>query len=148
MILTAVALGIDLLLIVSELITLAFTRSDDALVLVQAMIKSPLFWVEMVTAILAILFLLTAAARTPQGIAAASLLALVDLAVKRYLFVQMGFVEPNVKYPGAVTFTGAQAYYLPSFIEWGLIIGLIGLFALLFSMGLRILRLDSLRGSL
>jgi molybdopterin-containing oxidoreductase family membrane subunit len=139
--LTAVALGIDLMLIASEIITLAFTRSPDALELVQFMVTSPLFWIEIVAALIAITLLLLPATRSiPGWVSLAAVLALVDLALKRFLFVRLGFVAPNIKYPGAIA---PVTSYAPSLVEWGVVIGLVGLFALLLTVGFRSLRLSA-----
>jgi molybdopterin-containing oxidoreductase family membrane subunit len=141
--LTAAALGVDLLLLASEIVTLAFTRSANALELVQALSASPLFWIELATAIGAIVLLLLPLTRNASGwLAVAAALALVDLAVKRVLFVQMGFVMPNMKYPG-VAISPAAGSYTPSLVEWGLVVGLVGLFALLLTIGFRALRLGA-----
>jgi molybdopterin-containing oxidoreductase family membrane subunit len=138
--LTAVALGVDLLLIVSELITLAFTRSEGALALMQFLRTWPLFWLEILTAVIAILLLSLPATRSVRSwVAVGSVLAIVDLAVKRFVFVQMGFVEPNIQFAGvAIAPSGA---YLPSLVEWGLVVGLIGLFSMLLIVGFRTLPL-------
>jgi molybdopterin-containing oxidoreductase family membrane subunit len=140
--LTAAALGIDLLLIASEIITLAFTRSENAMQLVQFMVASPLFWIEIVAALIAIVLLVLPATRgVPAWITVGAVMALVDLGVKRFLFVQMGFVEPNIQFAGvSIAPSGA---YIPSLVEWGLVVGLIGMFALLLTLGFRTLRLGT-----
>jgi len=138
---TAIALAIDVLLIAIEIITLAFSQSASALELVQVLATSPLFWIELVTAIGSIVLLVLPATRAVASwVAVAAILALLNLGLKRFLFVQMGFVALNVKYPGATLFSAAEAYR-PSLVEWGLVVGLIGLFALLLTIGFRVLRL-------
>jgi len=140
--LTAIALVIDLLLVASEIITLAFTRSVNSLELVRFMVASPLYWFEVATGLIVIvLLLLPATRRVPSWIAFAAVLALVDLAVKRFLFIQMGFAEPNIQYAG-VAIAPSRAY-IPSLVEWGLVIGLVGLFTLLLVIGFRTLRLSA-----
>jgi dimethyl sulfoxide reductase membrane subunit len=140
--LTAIALVIDLVLVVSEIVTLAFTRSTSSLELVGFMLASPLFWIEVVTAVIAIVLLLLAATRgNPIWVSVAAVLALVDLAVKRFLFIQMGFAEPNIRYAGVQIFPNAP--YVPSLVEWGLVIGLVGLFSLLMVIGFRSLRINA-----
>ncbi len=71
----------------------------------------------------------------------AAILALVDLAVKRFLFVQMGFASPNIQFAGvAIAPTGS---YLPSLVEWSLVAGMLGMFTLLLIVGIRSLRLNA-----
>ena len=139
--LTAAALGIDLLLIFSEIITLAFTRSDKSLELVRIMLASPLFWIEVAAALVAIVLLaLPITRRISIWIAVAAVLALVGLALKRLLFIKMGFAIPNIQYPGVEV---APSAYIPSLVEWGLVVGLVGLFAMLLIIGIRTLRLSA-----
>ncbi len=140
--LTAAALGIDLLLMVSEIVTLAFTRSDSSMQLVGFMTGSPLFWIEVVAALIAIMLLILPASRgVPGWIGVAAVVALVDLGVKRFLFIQMGFAEPNIRYVGLqIAPSGA---YFPSLVEWGLVVGLVGLFAMLLMLGFRTLPLGA-----
>lgn len=139
--LTGIALVIDLLLVLSEVITLAFTRSVSSLKLVSYMMGSPLFWLEVITAVVAIVLLfLPATKKAALWVGIAAVLALVDLALKRFLFIQMGFAEPNIQYAGIEI--APRAYY-PSLAEWGLVVGLIGLFSLLLVIGFRSLRLST-----
>lgn len=138
MVVTAIALVFDLILVASEVVTLAFTRSAGSLKLVDYLMTSPLFWIEVITALVAIvLFLLPATRRNPIWISVASVLALVDLGLKRFLFIQTGFAEPNIQLPGVEV---SPTAYMPGLVEWGLVIGLIGLFALLLVIGFRSLR--------
>jgi molybdopterin-containing oxidoreductase family membrane subunit len=131
--LTAGALGIDLLLIFSEVITLAFTRSENALTLVGIMMRSPLFWVEIAFGIAALLFLLLPATRsTPAGITTGAIFALAHLVVKRVFFIAMGFAVPNIDYAGVSIGAGS---YFPTLVEFGVTVGLVGLFSLLLMIG-------------
>lgn len=140
--LTAAALVFDLLLLATEIITLTFSQSDHSLALVQSMVASPLFWVEIVTGLIAIVILVLPGLHgVPIWVAVAAVLALVDLAVKRYLFVQLGFVAPNLQYPGVAI--APSGPYVPSLVEWGLVVGLVGLFSMLLIIGIRSLRLNA-----
>ncbi len=139
--LTAVAVGLNLLLVASELITMAFTRSASALELVNVMLSTPLFWVEVMAGVATMVFLLLPAARSNPGwLAGGGGLALVHLVAKRIVFVQMGFAIPNITYPGVVIDAGASA---PTVVEWAVVLGLAGLFGLLLSIGLRSLKLGA-----
>lgn len=138
--LTAAGLVVGLLLTASEVITLAFTRSATALELVNHMVGSPVFWLEVAAAVLAIIFLaLPALAAQREYAALGAVLALASLALKRFVFVQMGFAVPNIDLPGVAI--APSAAYVPNLIEWGVTLGLVGLFAFLLLLGIRSLRL-------
>jgi Ni/Fe-hydrogenase subunit HybB-like protein len=130
------------LLIASEIVTLAFTRSDSALNLVQVMLTSRLFWVEIICGLGSIIILALPSLRKQQaGLLAASALGLIHLAAKRMSFVNMGFAVPNINYPGVNI--ARSGIYSPNLIEWGLVVGLIGLLVLLLTVGLGILGLGA-----
>lgn len=138
---TAVAVGLGLLLIGSEVVTHAFA-GVAASELVQIMLRSPWFWVEVLTGLLAVvLLLLPALRRAPIMLALGAILALVHLGVKRMMFVQLGTAVPNIDYAG-VAIAPATAY-TPSLVEWGVGAGLVGLFAVLLMLGFQFLRLDT-----
>jgi molybdopterin-containing oxidoreductase family membrane subunit len=138
--LTAACLVLGLLQVASEVITLAFGRSTGGLELVQVMLASPLFWIEMAAGVLAIVLLLLPTTRAlKSGLALGAGLALLHLAAKRLLFVQMGFSVQNITYPG-VAIAPAGAYF-PGLVEWGVVVGLVGLFAFLLVLGLNNLRM-------
>ncbi|HML20311.1 MAG TPA: polysulfide reductase NrfD [Aggregatilinea sp.] len=134
---TAGLLGLNLLLVVSEIVTETFGRSENGVALAEDMIGSPLFWIEIVAFVLAItLYVL------PQvqfsGVVAASALTLIGLAAKRLLFVRMGFSEPNLTYAGVDI---GSSSYAPQIVELALSLGLVGLFVLLLTLGFRSLPL-------
>ncbi len=138
--LTAATVGLGLLLNVSELVTHWFSRSTNALEIVNAMLGSPLFWVEVIAGIAAILLLLLPATRLQSGwMAAGAVLALIYLAAKRLLFVNMGFAVQNINYAGVQI--APVGGYTPGLVELGVILGLIGLFAFLLILGFNNLRL-------
>jgi hypothetical protein len=71
----------------------------------------------------------------------AAILTLLHLATKRLSFVEMGFAVPNIPYVG-VNIAPAGPY-IPNLLEWGLVIGLLGLFAFLLTVGLGTLGLGT-----
>ncbi len=138
--LTAATVGLGLLLEASEVITHWFSRSAVELEMVNAMLGSPLFWVEVVAGVAAILLLVLPATRT-QGtwVAVGAALALIYLVAKRLSFVEMGFAVQNINYAGVqIAPTGT---YAPGLVELGVVLGLIGLFAFLLTLGFNTLRL-------
>lgn len=138
--LTAASLALGLMLLASEVVTLSFTRSATAMKLVNGMLVSPLFWIEVATGLLAILLLILPATRKSAGwVAFASLVALFHLVVKRLVFVRMGFTVPNIDYAGVAL--APTSGYMPNLVEWGVMLGLTGLFLFLLTLGFRALRL-------
>lgn len=145
-IVTVATLVLGLLLVISEVVTLAFSRSDAAVNLLGALLTSPLFWVEVICALAAIVILSIPSLRNQRGMSlVAAILTLVYLAAKRLSFVEMGFAVPNIPYPG-VNIAPAGPY-IPNLLEWGLVIGLLGLFALLLTVGLGTLGLGASKES-
>lgn len=137
---TAVLLVLALLLLVSEVVTLAFNRSDANLALFNSMLATPLFWVEVGALLLGIVLLLLPAARfSAAGLIGAGVFTLVGLAAKRLVFVALGFAQPNITYAGVSIGTPV---YSPSVIEGVVSIGLVALFALVLTLGFRSLSLN------
>ena len=136
---TAALLTLNLMLIASEVITMSFTQSESSMELVNAMLATPEFWVEIVTAVLAVGFYLLSLSRMPSALLViAAILSLVSLLAKRLLFVTLGFSVPNITYPGVDI---GSAVYAPSIAEWLLALGMVGFFALILTVGFRTLPL-------
>lgn len=138
--LTAATIGLGLLLEASEIVTLWFSRSENAMQMVNAMLGLPIFWVGVVAAVIAIALFIFPATRTQSAwVAVGAGLALLHLALKRVVFVQMGFAVQNINYAGVqIAPPGA---YTPGLVEWGVLLGLIGLFVFLLALGFSNLRL-------
>jgi molybdopterin-containing oxidoreductase family membrane subunit len=138
-ILTGFLLAINLFLVFSEAVTLAFSQSATALDLMGSMLRMPMFWVEVGALLVAIVLLFVPNLRENETwLSVGSFLALLGLAAKRMVFVRMAFAEPNITYPGVEV---VPLGYTPSLMEWGLVVGLIALFVLLVTIGLRSLPL-------
>lgn len=138
-IVTAVMLGLALMLIASEVVTLSFGQSETGKSLVNAMTSTPLFWIEIVAFVVAIILLLTPQIRTQfAGITIAAITILIGMVAKRLLFVALGFAIPNISYPGVDVGSSLNS---PSTLEWVLTLGLAALFALLLTLGFRTLPL-------
>lgn len=138
--LTAATVGLGLLLEASEIITHWFSRSATELEMVNAMLTSPLFWIEVVAGLVAISLLLLPATRS-QGswLAVGTALALIYLVAKRLLFVEMGFAVQNINFAGVQI--APSAPYTPGLVELGVVLGLFGLFAFLLTLGFNALHL-------
>ena len=132
--LTAAALALGLLLVGSEVVTLWFSRSASTLELVNAQLSSVLFWIEIALGAAAIILLVLPATRSQETwLVVGAALGLAHLAVKRIVFVEMGFAVQNLNFPGVHI---APIERSLSIVEWGVVVGLIGLFVALFSLGL------------
>ena len=87
----------------------------------------PFFWFYILGGIvLPGLLILNPRTRTIRGIVAASALALLGMWVERYLIVVTGFRVPLMPY--------APSDYTPTWVEWSILAGALGLFALIISI--------------
>ena len=87
----------------------------------------PLFWFYILGGIiLPGLLILNPGTRTIRGIVAASVLALLGMWLERYLIVVTGFRVPLMPY--------TPADYTPTWVEWSILAGAFGLFALIISV--------------
>ena len=114
---------------------------------------APFFWVEVVGCILCAVVCFTPKLRTNPLIVVASLLAIAGIFCKRVQLLVGGFQIPNLDYAGPMTqytvtdwatgMTGAYQgmVYWPTPIEFGIVLGVVGLGALLLLLGLKYLPL-------
>jgi molybdopterin-containing oxidoreductase family membrane subunit len=110
------------------------------------------FWGEwIVGGVIPLLFLLVPRLRRlPGSLGLAALLAIVGVFIFRIELVVIGFVNPLTQYPpgNAVgTYNPATAsfqlvgHYAPTWVEYGIVIGLVALFAAIMTFGYQKLRL-------
>jgi len=139
---TAGCIGLGLLLLLSEVVTLGFSGREHGARTVHAMVSSPLLWAEVGAGTLAVvLFLVPASRASTAGVVAASSLTLVHLVVKRLHFVETGFAVPNLELAGVDIDRGRGGSVLRRPVELALTLGLAGAFALLTTIGLSVLPL-------
>lgn len=137
---SAVCLGLGLLLLGSELLTLGFSRRTEALRLVRTMLASPMLAVEVATgAVAVVLYLVPATRDSAAGVVTASVLALVHFAAKRIHFVESGLAVPNLDLRGVDLDRGRGGSLLHRPVEVALSVGLIGGFIVLTSLGLSLM---------
>ena len=87
----------------------------------------PLFWFYILgSIILPGLLILNPGTRTIRGICAAAALVLVGMYLERYLIVVAGFRVPLMPY--------APSDYSPTWVEWSILAGAFGIFALIISV--------------
>ena len=148
---------VDLYFFGCDLLTEGFPRGDG-LEVVTMLVSGPLapfFWVEIIGCALAAVVCFVPSLRARNGLlVGAGLLAIVGIFCKRAQLLVGGFQLPNLDYAGPVTSMTvtnwengmAGAYtgmvYWPSPLEFGVVIGVIGLGALLLLLGLKFLPLQ------
>ena len=152
---------VDLYFFGCDLLTSAFPGGSGAEV--AAMLTSgplaPFFWVEVVGCALCAVVCFVPKLRTNTLIVAASLLAIVGIFCKRVQLLVGGFQLPNLDYAGVMTpytvtdwtagMTGAYQgmVYFPTPLEFGLVLGVVGLGALMLLVGLKYLPLKPTEAS-
>lgn len=146
---------VDLYFFGCDLLTSAFPGGSGAEVVSLLTIGAlaPFFWTEVVGCAICAVVCFVPKLRTSPLIVVASLLAIVGIFCKRVQLLVGGFQIPNLDYAGPMspyTVTGweggmAGAYqgmvYWPSPLEFSLVLGVVGLGALLLLLGLKYLPL-------
>ena len=142
---------VDLYFFGCDLLTAGFPGGEGAEI-VAMLVSGPLapfFWAEIICTILAAVVCFVPSARKNGFLVGASVLAIVAIFCKRFQLLVGGFQIPNLDLPGVVnslTITNwesawAGAYqglvYAPTALEFGVMLGVIGLGALLLLIGLK-----------
>ena len=146
---------VDLYFFGCDLLTEGFPAGSGAEVV--AMLTTgplaPFFWIEVVGCAATAVIAFVPKLRTNPLIVVASLLAIAGIFCKRVQLLVGGFQIPNLDYAGSMTqytvtdwasgMTGAYQgmVYWPTPIEFGIVLGVIGLGALLLLLGLKYLPL-------
>ena len=114
---------------------------------------APFFWVEVVGCALCAAVCFTPKLRTDPLVVVASLLAIVGIFCKRVQLLVGGFQIPNLDMPAVVSgpaltdagaalqSAGGSMVYFPSMLEFGVVLGVFGLGALMLLLGLKFLPL-------
>lgn len=146
---------VDLYFFGCDLLTEAFPNGGgmEIVTMLTSGPLAPFFWVEVIGCVVAAIVCFVPSLRTTPAIVVASLLAIVGIFCKRVQLLVGGFQVPNLDYPFAMTSNSITnwsegirgAYeglvYFPSMLEFGVVIGVIGLGALLLLLGLKFLPL-------
>ncbi len=138
---TAIFLILDLVMIVSELITAAYPGTTEGLAYIQYMLAgggAALFWIQVVSAVLAIILLLASVDAKRLGLGA--FLALAAIFLQKFSMLLAAFALPVINYPGPIMQGGSG--YFPSIIEIGVSVGIISLGALFLMIGFKRLPLQ------
>lgn len=142
---------VDLFLLFCELLTAGFPLAGTEFSVVQAMLTgvfAPMFWTEVVGGLLAAYLVMNKKTQAvPTILAGASLLAILGIFFKRFQLLLGGFEFPNLTYfsipTGPDKWSSSALVYVPTAVEWGIVIGVVGLGALLLGLGLKYLPLKA-----
>lgn len=146
---------VDLYFFGCDLLTEGFPGGHGAEVvsMMTTGVLAPFFWIEAIGCIIAAVIAFVPKLRTNPLIVVASLLAIVGIFCKRVQLLVGGFQLPNLEYPGVMTemtvtnWTNGMAgayeglVYWPQPIEFGIVLGVFGLGALLLLLGIKFLPL-------
>ena len=146
---------VDLYFFGCDLLTEGFPAGSgaDIVAMLTTGALAPFFWIEVLGCAATAVIAFTPKLRTNPLIVVASLLAIAGIFCKRVQLLVGGFQIPNLDYAGSMTqytvtdwasgMTGAYQgmVYWPTPIEFGIVLGVIGLGALLLLLGLKYLPL-------
>jgi molybdopterin-containing oxidoreductase family membrane subunit len=147
--------AVDLYFFGCDLLTSGFPGGDGATIV--AMLTTgplaPFFWAEIIAGIITLLVAFVPKLRTVPLIATASVLSILAILCKRVQLLIGGFQIPNIDYATVTTGPGLTdagsglasvapaLVYFPSPLEFGIVVGVLGLGVLLLLLGLRFLSL-------
>lgn len=148
-------MAVDLYFFACDLLTSGFPGSQGA-DLVSMLTTGPLalfFWAEIIMGVIVLLVAFMPKLRTTPLIVTASILGILAILCKRIQLLVGGFQIPNLSYPSVTTgpeLTDAGAgfaslaqnlIYVPSPLEFGIVLGVLSLGVFLLLLGLRLLPL-------
>lgn len=146
---------VDLYFFGCDLLTAGFPGAEgaDIVAMLTTGVLAPFFWVEVIGCIVAAVIAFVPQLRTTPLIVVASLLAIVGIFCKRVQLLVGGFQIPNLDYAGVMTsstvtnwdagLSGAYQgmVYFPTPLEFGVVLGVFGLGALMLLLGIKYLPL-------
>ncbi len=147
---------VDLFFLFSELLTSAYPQSPEDLKAVMLLLtgaNAPLFWIEVIGGVVAVVLLLNKTTRQSTGwLSLATVLAIIGIFFKRFNLLMAGFVLPLVENatvmtgpasPNSGLFLSLERHfeYFPSTAEWMIAFGVVALSAAVFTLGTRFLPL-------
>lgn len=152
---------VDLYFFACDLLTSAFPGGSGAEVVavLTTGALAPFFWIEVVGCAITAVIAFVPKLRTNPLIVVGALLAIAGIFCKRVQLLVGGFQLPNIDYPGVMTQytvtdasgTLANAYqsmvYWPTPLEFGIVLGVVGLGALLLLLGFKYLPLKPTENS-
>lgn len=143
----AVAVVVDLLCLVAELVSGSYGAHPEVTAQVMGGSIAPIFWIEVAAALIALAMLLGGAGKKSGYFAAASALVLLAVFCKRMQFMMSGFLNMQSAYPGVASSNPAETMllaapaYFPSAVEWAVAVAVVALGVGLVAVGLRFIPL-------
>ncbi len=146
---------VDLYFFGCDLLTEVFPQGEGANI-VSMLVSGPLapfFWLEVIGCAIAAVICFVPQLRSNPGLIVAAALAIIGIFCKRFQLLVGGFQQANLDYAGMYTSTsitnwsdgmvGAYAglVYTPTMLELGIVVGVLGLGALILLLGLKFLPL-------
>ena len=146
---------VDLYFFGCDLLTEGFPAGSgaDIVAMLTAGALAPFFWIEVLGCAATVVIAFTPKLRTNPLIVVAAVLAIVGIFCKRVQLLVGGFQIPNLDMPAVVSgpgladagaalqSAGGAMVYFPSPLEFGVMVGVVGLGALLLLLGLKFLPL-------
>jgi dimethyl sulfoxide reductase membrane subunit len=151
--LLAAFIALDAFLLFSELVTLTYARGIEEFTIANLMLTGPFavfFWIEVLAGVLLpfVILLVPSLRRSPMWVSVAGLLAMFGVLLKRVNIIAPSFQHLNIDYaPGVSTgrlvelagpFTN-QPVYSPTWVEYMIVIGVLGGVAFLITVGVAVL---------
>ena len=146
---------VDLYFFGCDLLTEVFPQGEGAGI-VSMLVSGPLapfFWLEVIGCAIAAVICFVPQLRLNAGLVIAAALAIIGIFCKRFQLLVGGFQQPNLDYAVALTPTAVTNYtggmdaaftglvYTPTMLELGIVVGVLGLGALILLLGLKFLPL-------
>jgi len=140
---------VDLFLLFCELLTAGYPLGGQEFNVVASMLTgafAPMFWTEVGGGILAAVLLLNKKTQASAGLVAlAASIAILGIFFKRFQLLLGGFEFSNIDYwsitTGPAKWSDAVLNYVPTLLEWGIVIGVVALGAFMLTLGLNKLAL-------
>lgn len=147
--------AVDLYFFVCDLLTSGFPGAEGAgiVAMLTTGALAPFFWIEIILSIIVLFVAFIPNLRTTPMVVMASALGILAILCKRIQLLIGGFQTPNIDFSTILTgpelsdagasfaSLNSSLVYFPSPLEFGVVIGVLGLGAFLLLLGLRILPL-------
>ena len=133
----------DLALIFLEFLVTRYGGIPDGLKVLETIIAGPNWWIFwiiqiLIGVIIPLIIIFSPASRSPKWIGAAAIFIVLGV-----IGVRWNIVVPQLSVPSfegiteAVSDSRITTQYVPSLIEWGSSLGILGIFTIIFSLGYR-----------
>lgn len=140
--LTAALLCVSLIIIIVEMLTGLYPSGGEEATLWLLKGEGAIsFWLEIVALVAAMIFFLKATSPKGNNLLAGAIFSFIAITLLKTNFLQAELLHPLLQLPGVSMPGDTGGFYIPSFIEAGVTLGIISLSALVLSIGLKKLNL-------